>query len=266
MPCFTTEDGCRIYYETHGFDSSRPLVVFLNGTMQNTVNWANHCNAFKKQFRVLLYDSRAQGQSDLGERQLSLELHTGDLAALLAHLALDRAHLVGLSHGAKVALAYAANFPGRVDRLVLCSVGDQLTCRAELTVRSWARMLRSNGLEEMAWLAVPSVFGEVFLRQNQRTLNMMVKALVVRNKKQYLIAHLEAMTAYPRLSQIARDIDVACLVISASDDPLVTRAAAEKLAKLCNGRHKQMTGIGHTVPVEAPELFAKTVLGFLSEK
>ncbi len=85
------------------------------------------------------------------------------------------------------------------------------------------------------------------------------------NRKESLIAHLEAMTAYARLSQIARDMDGPCLVISASDDPLVTRDAAERLAKLCNGRHKQMIGIGHTIPVEAPELFATTVLGFLSE-
>ncbi len=37
-------------------------------------------------------------------------------------IVVEKAHLVGLSHGAKVALAYAANSPERIHRLVLCSV------------------------------------------------------------------------------------------------------------------------------------------------
>ena len=56
-----------------------------------------------------MYDARAQGRSDLGERELSLERHAEDFAALLKHLEVEKVHLVGLSHGAKVALAYAAN-------------------------------------------------------------------------------------------------------------------------------------------------------------
>lgn len=53
------------------------------------------------------------------------------------------------------------------------------------------------------------------------------------------------------------------LVISGSDDTLVTEEGATELAVLCGGRHKKMIGIGHSVPSEAPELFNKTLLEFL---
>lgn len=265
MPYFRTKDGCSIYYETVGFDSTQPAVVFLNGTMQTTVYWKTHAAALKDRFRVLMYDARAQGQSDLGEHKLSLERHAEDLAALLKHLELEKAHLVGLSHGAKVALAYAANFPERIDRLVLCSVGANSTRRAKLCVRSWLELLKSSGLEGMVWASLPVVFGENFLEQKEGTLDNIVKAMVRRNRTESLIAQLEAMTAYPPLSKIARNVRTPCLVISASDDPLVTEEGTRRLAMLCNGQHRHINGIGHSIPAEAPEVFSKTVVEFLDK-
>ena len=67
---FKTSDSTNIYYETHGFESSGPAVIFLNGTMQTTFNWRPHARVFKDSFRVILYDARAQGQSELGEKNL----------------------------------------------------------------------------------------------------------------------------------------------------------------------------------------------------
>ena len=263
MPYFRTKDDCSIYYETEGFDSTQPVVVFLNGTMQTTVYWKTNAGVLKNRFRVLLYDARAQGQSDLGEHELSLERHAADLAALLKHLGIEKAHLVGLSHGAKVALAYTANFSECVARLVLCSVGAKSTSRARLCVRSWLEILKSSGLEAMVWASLPVVFGESFLQRKQGTLDNIVKAIVRKNRTEALIAQLEAMTASPPLSNIVRNVRIPCLVISASDDPLVREEGARELALLCNGQHRHINGIGHSIPAEAPEVFSKTVLEFL---
>jgi pimeloyl-ACP methyl ester carboxylesterase len=265
MPYFTTQDGCRLFYETQGVEPSKRVVVFLNGTLQNTLHWKTHAKALKDQFWVVMYDARAQGQSDLGSQELSLDGHVGDLSALLQHLGVEKAHLVGLSHGAKVALTYAAQSPQHVDRLVLCSVGATATCRSKLLVKSWLEILKDSGLEAMAWFALPIVFGERFLKQRQRILDSIVKGIVMRNSKEALIAHFEAMVTYPPLSQIARHVHVPSLVISGSDDPLVTEEGAKELAELCGGRQKHIVGVGHTVPAEAPELFNETTLEFLCE-
>jgi 3-oxoadipate enol-lactonase len=263
MPYFTTLDGCRLYYETQGFTSSKPVVVFLNGTMQNTVYWRPHARAVQEHFRVLMYDARGQGQSDLGQRELLLESHTADLSQLFNHVGVEKAHLVGMSHGAKVALAFAAQFPKRIARLVLCSVGVAWTCRAMLIVRSWLQTLKGSGLEAMVWACLPLVFGEGFLKQRERILDSMVKAIVTRNSREALMRQFEAITAYPPLSQIAQNVHSPCLIVSASDDPFVTAEGAGQLAELCHGRHEHMMGIGHSIPAEAPELFNKIILEFL---
>ncbi|MEA1947659.1 MAG: alpha/beta hydrolase [Thermodesulfobacteriota bacterium] len=263
MPYFKTKDGCSIYYETQAFESSKPVVAFLNGTMQNTVYWRTHCMALKDRFRVLMYDARSQGKSDLGEGKLSLEGHTEDFSALLKHLRVEKAHLIGLSHGAQVALACAVHSPECVDRLVLCSVSARQTCRARLILKSWLEILKRSDLETLAWVSLPVAFGENFLNQKQRILENIVNAMVRRNKKKALIAHLEAMTVYPSLSQIAQNVHSPVLVLSGSDDLLVTEAGAEQLSMLLGGRYNHLTGIGHSIPAEAPELFNKTVLQFL---
>jgi 3-oxoadipate enol-lactonase len=263
MPYFKTKDGCSIFYETQGFESSKPVVAFLNGTLQNTVYWRTHCMDFKDRFRVLIYDARAQGKSDLGEWKLSLEGHAEDFFELLKHLSVEKAHLIGLSHGANVALAYAAHSPESVDRLVLCSAGARQTCRGKLILKSWLNVLKSSDLETLAWVSLPVAFGENFLKQQQRNLDNIVNAIVKRNKKQALIAHLEAISAYPPLSQIAQHVHRPVLVVSGSDDLLVTESDAEHLASVCGGRHKHLTGIGHSIPAEAPKEFTKTVLQFL---
>jgi len=220
---------------------------------------------FKDRFRVLMYDARAQGQSDIGEQALSLDLHAGDLAALLQHVEVERAHLVGFSHGAKVALVCAARFPGLVDRLVLCSVSTALSSRARLMMRSWLEILKNAGLEAMAWVALPVVFGEEFLAKQKRILPTIVKAITTRNSEEALVAQLEAMSNYPPLSEIAQDVQSSCLVVSGSDDLLVTEEGAGQLASLCNGRHERIVGAGHSVPAEVPELFGEIVSEFLGE-
>lgn len=265
MPYFKTNHGCSIFYETQGFESSKPVVAFLNGTLQTTVYWKPHGLALKDRFRVLMYDARAQGKSDLGEDKLSLEGHAEDFSELLKHLRVEKAHLVGLSHGASVALAYAAHSPECVDRLVLCSAGDRQSCRAKLILKSWLNVLKRSDLETLAWVSLPIAFGENFLKQQQKNLGNIVKAMVKRNKKQALIAHLEAISAYPPLPQIAQHVHGSVLVVSGSDDLLVTESDAHHLASVCGGRHKHLTGIGHSIPAEAPKEFAKILLQFLDQ-
>ena len=158
----------RIHYTTRGIDTSNPVVIFLNGTTQTTLYWGNHVPLFLKVYDLLFYDARGQGQSDLGAIPISLNRHVSDLNNLLTHLAVDRAHLVDISHGARVALEFAVEFPARINRLVLCSISAQISDRCRAVVRSWLEILKLSGLKAMAWAAVPTVFGNQFLKDHQK--------------------------------------------------------------------------------------------------
>ena len=264
MPYFTTKDGCRLYYSTYSFESSNPVALFLSGTTQTTLYWGAQIPSFSKRFRLVLYDARGQGQSDLGSGDLHLQLHVNDLKALLECLQVEKAHLIGISHGARVALAFTEAFPRMVDHLVLCSMGMKTNERSKVVVRSWLEILRVAGLEAMAWAALPVVFGERFLQQQHGMLNNIVKAIVKRNNRQALIAQLEAVLRYRSLTSKRDNWYPPTLVISGADDPLVETNDVRNLADHYRGRHEELSRIGHSIPAEAPSRFEKLVLEFLS--
>ncbi len=264
MSYFKTRDNCSLYYETIGFESYRPVVVFLNGTLQTTLYWKTIAAKIKPFFRSLLYDARGQGESELGGLPLSLDLHVDDLYALLHHLDVSKAHLVGLSHGAYVAYALAAKYAWIADKMVMCSAGAGSTYRTRLIVKSWKKILEHGGLEAMVWSTIVHVLGEPYLRQNEKILDRMVKTIVRRNKKESLMAHFKAMESYAPISRVLKKIESPLLVLSGDKDPLIRQQGCAVIAKKCGGRHMVFKGVGHSMGVEAPELFVKTLLQFLS--
>ena len=265
MPYFTTGDGCRIFYRLHDNETSSPVVIFLNGTTGTTLYWGAIAPAFARQFRLLFYDARAQGQSDPGNASLSLDRHVADLKELCAHLGIDKAHLIGISHGARLALALAHDTPQIVDRLILCSLGAGTNYRSRVTIQAWIKLLQLSGLEAMAWATLPTVFGNEFLRQQHKALSMIVAAVVKRNRSGSLLAQLKALLQYPDPDPLPQSFNRPTLVISGMEDPLVSTSDAGQLAVQCNARHEELSGIGHSIPAEAPRLFEQMALAFLTD-
>lgn len=263
MPFYRTQDGCHLYYELLGQGPGKPAIAFINGTLQTTMYWKTIGRKLTDRFRLLLYDCRGQGESDLGDQSLSLKLHAEDLQALLYEQDIYQAHVVGISHGARIALTLAGHQPELVARMVLCSISTQSTFRARMIVRSWLEILQRHSLDAMVWAAVPHVFGSRYLKQNAKTLERIVKTIVRRNHGEALRAHLEAMQHYPPLRDTIARTPFLTLVISGEDDPLVTVEGCREIAQICGGRYQELKGIGHSIPAEAPELFTKMVLDFL---
>ena len=92
----------------------------------------------------------------------------------------------------------------------------------------------------------------------------MIKAIVLRNKKASLISQFEAINKYPSPESHVKNFKCPALFISGSQDPLVNPKEAKELADLFGRRHEEIPDIGHSIPAEAPELFNKLVLNFLT--
>ena len=264
MPYFHTEDGCRLYYELTSEEATKPALVFLNGTIQNTVHWTHQARHFRQYFRVLQYDARAQGRSDLGTSPLSIDVHVADLAALMRYLNVVKASLVGLSHGARVAIEMATRQPRQISRLVLCSVTTNQNKRTRESLTRWRNNLAARGLEATAWAMLPEVMGETYLDRNRKLLPKVVKAIVTRNRPESLLAHFDAMLAYPPPSKPDVINTLPVLVISGEQDSIVSPEDARRLADLMGGKHVLFTGVGHALQLEAPERFNHELDAFLS--
>jgi pimeloyl-ACP methyl ester carboxylesterase len=112
-------NGLSLYYEEHG--SGEPLVL-LHGGIGASEMFAAILDDLAAARRVIAVDLQGHGHTADIDRPLRPELMAGDIAALIEHLGLERADVMGYSMGGLVALRTAIQHPGSVRRLVLVSI------------------------------------------------------------------------------------------------------------------------------------------------
>jgi len=263
MPYFATEDNCRIYYTLTEPSPDTPAVIFLNGLAQTTTYWHNQARFFAEDYRVLRYDGRAQGRSEIGGEALTPSQHVADLRALYDHLGIESASLVGLSHGAYVAAAYSARYPERVDRLVVCNLRAGRYGGSE-TVARWLRKLKEEGLASYARDIIQTATGKTFRQTHAHLIPMMAAAVAARNSLSGLTRQLEAMQAYPPAGRIALRVKIPTLVINGGEDEIVPAQDAGILARSLYAATATIEMAGHSLPVETPEEFNFLIRGFLN--
>ena len=258
---FHTPDGLPLYAEQRG---DGPPIVLLNGMSQTVANWRTQARALAPRFRVISYDARAQGRTPVGELPLSLARHVEDLRVLLDGLELERVALVGFSHGARIALAAAAEMPERVDKLVLTSTGTNDDALRDTITRGWLEILRLGGVEAMAWASLPQILGRPFLDQHREHIEAMVRATVQRNSAEGLRALIDGLRRFPHPEHDARRVQAPTLLITSDQDLLVAPSAARALAAMIPGaRHVVLADAGHTLPIEQPDAWREAVLSLL---
>jgi pimeloyl-ACP methyl ester carboxylesterase len=117
MPFITTDDGCEIWYESHG---TGPAVAFASGFMGITDIWRGQIDALAGRYRCVAFDNRGAGRSDKPFPRVAygVERHARDLEIVLRALGVSRAVVVGHSMGGSTAATYALMHPDRVAGLV----------------------------------------------------------------------------------------------------------------------------------------------------
>jgi len=125
MPCLELDDA-RLYYEEHG-NPGAPALLLAHGMGGNHAIWFRQLPDFAAHFRVVTFDHRGFGNSTDPEG-VGRSAYVGDLLALLDHLAIARAHLVGQSMGGGTCISFTCRYPERVATLV---VADSLHALVE---------------------------------------------------------------------------------------------------------------------------------------
>ncbi|MEZ4455853.1 MAG: alpha/beta fold hydrolase [Gemmatimonadales bacterium] len=112
-------NGLKMYYEIHG--SGEPVVLLHGAFMTITSNWAGWIGELARNRKVIAVELQGHGRTGDIARAPSGENLADDVAALLTHLGIARADLIGYSMGGGVALQMAVRHPGQVRKVVVIS-------------------------------------------------------------------------------------------------------------------------------------------------
>jgi len=123
MPYATTPDNVRLYFEEVGEGTP---ILFVHEFASDHRGWEPQMREFGKRYRCIAYSARGYAPSDIpaGKDAYSYLHVMRDCVAMLDHLGIDKAHLVGLSMGGYTSLQVALNHPSRVRSLVLAGTGS----------------------------------------------------------------------------------------------------------------------------------------------
>jgi 3-oxoadipate enol-lactonase len=123
MPYATTSDNVQLYYEEVGKGTP---IVFVHEFASDYRGWEPQMREFGKRYRCIAYSARGYTPSDVpvDKDAYSYRDVMRDCVAVLDHLNIDKAHLVGLSMGGYTSLQVALNFPDRVRSIVLAGTGS----------------------------------------------------------------------------------------------------------------------------------------------
>lgn len=111
-------DDAEIFYDVAG---SGPPVVLLHPFPLHHEFWLPVTSCLSSQYRLIMPDLRAHGESALGNGPATMQKHASDLQRVMKHAGVDRAPLVGVSIGGYTIFEFWRRFRDRVSALVLCN-------------------------------------------------------------------------------------------------------------------------------------------------
>jgi pimeloyl-ACP methyl ester carboxylesterase len=119
--------GVELYYEIHG--RGDPLLLFPSTAFSGDVWKLYQVPGLSRTLQLILHDPRGCPRTTVAQQVFTIDQMANDAVALLDHLNIPAAHLLGHSMGGRIALTMALNFPGRVKSLIMAASGSGLVTR-----------------------------------------------------------------------------------------------------------------------------------------
>jgi 3-oxoadipate enol-lactonase len=260
---FVQVNGARLHYEEAGRGTP---VVMIHGGFLDARMWDQQFEVVARRYRAIRYDVRAHGQSATDSVDFA---DNADLLALLDHLGVETAVIVGLSLGSQIAIDFTLTHPERVSALVLVSPGlsgfrfvsDEITAyRRELgPALESADLHRATEVFARWWCVGP--------HRQPEDVDSVVRARVME-----MLAGSEQRWRYWNLAQgidppaadRLDEIRKPTLAVEGSLDMAIIHAVVDSIvARVPGARKIVVPGVAHMLNMEKPKQFNGVLLDFL---
>lgn len=240
-----------------------PAVVLLHGWTLDLEIWEPQARELAGDLRVIRPDRRGFGLS-AGTPDAAAD--TADLEALLDHLRVAQAMLVGMSQGARAAIAFALRHPGRVTGLVLdgppgAAAGLASGGEEDYSFDEFRRLAQSTGLEAFrdAWRGHPLMR----LHAGDARAHELLARVIARYPGRDLLTRVPApaMTVAPAaLGRLAMPV----LVVNGEFDTRPRLLAGDHLCRLLpRAERARVPGAGHLANLDNPAAYNEVIRSFL---
>lgn len=256
---FASISGAKIYYEECG--NSPQSVVLLHDGVLHSAAWDDVWPELCKKFHVIRYDRRGYGRSPASTEGY---FETDDLAALLRHLKVARAAIIGSSHGGEISINFALEHPEMTQELVLVGavVGGMPYSRHFLDRGNVLGKPLEKGDIQGAIAAATN--DKYLIAPGNEAAKKHMAALLAASPQDLTHASFE-ITPKPALPRLHEIKVRASLLVGDADIPDVHAHAGAIEAGIPRARRVVVSGAGHLMYLEKPKEFAELVSRFIEE-
>jgi len=253
-------NGITINYQIDGSDSA-PCLVFSNSLATSLAMWDEQAVALKDSYRVLRYDQRGHGATDVPAGRYTYDTLLADALGLLDALAIRKAHFAGLSMGGATALGLAEKHPDRFDRIIVCDSPCQSTPQSSQQWEERIAVAQKDGIEALVEPTIARWFPPETVAKNPPHLAK-VRAMIRATPVNGFIGCAAALADHDYASAAGT---VKHKVLFLTGDRDAAAAPMRKLnEKLPGSKFVALEGAGHISNMDRPAEFTKAIRDFLA--
>ena len=254
-------NGTELHYRDAG-NGNKDVVLLLHAFPLNSGMWQRQIAALEGSWRVIAPDYRGLGQSTPRGEASTMQVLAEDVRALLEHLRIERAAVVGLSMGGYLSLELYRQAPPLFRGLALCDTKATAdTEEGKAGREKFAQSAIEKGLEWVADEMIP----KLLRAEPDPAVVKEVRDLIRRGTPAGVAAAQRGMAQRPDSTETLAKITCPTLVIVGDQDTLTPPAESEKMAKAVKGaKLVKVKKAGHLSNLEAPEGFNRALQEFLA--
>jgi len=271
MPQALTNDAVHLFYEESG--SGTP-VIFVHEFAGDHRSWEPQMRHFARRYRAISYAARGYPPSDVPEdpAQYSQARAADDIAAVLDHLQIAQAHVVGLSMGGFATLHFGFRHPERALSLCVagCGYGAEPDKRASFRQEAdnIAAFLTNEGIDAFAAKYAYGPTRVQFENKDPRGFAEFKAMLAQHSALGSANTQLGVQRERPSLYELVDDMKqmrMPVLVLTGDEDwPCLLPGVLMK-QNIPTAALAVMPNSGHTINIEEPDMFNAIVGDFLAQ-
>ncbi len=258
---FVAVDGLQFHCRVEGA-ADGPWMIFSNSLATNLSVWDEQVDAFRQRYRILRYDQRGHGKTDVPSSPCTFDRLAEDAAQLLEHFGIEEGVFVGVSMGAVTALRLAQRFPERLRAVIACDGQPSSPPTAAETWEQRIVLAQQSGMDALVEPTVGRWFHQPFLHDDSPRLEE-VRAMIRTMPAEGYIACARALQHYDFRKDFS-EIQIPVLLLVGAEDGVLPKAMRTLHETMPTSTFVEIAEAGHLPNIERAASVTKTIEEFLA--